>query len=49
MDSGNYNIQQTIEFGYRANEVNGNQDTYDTFVNLGPACACSITRSTCAL
>ena len=35
VDSGNYNIQQSIEFGYRANEVNGNQDTYDTFVNLG--------------
>ena len=35
MDAGNYNIQQTIEFGYRLNEVNGNQDTYDTFVNLG--------------
>lgn len=35
IQSGNYNIQQTIEFGYRANEVNGNQDTYDTFVNLG--------------
>jgi hypothetical protein len=35
IDSGNYNIQQTIEFGYRANEVNGNRDTYDTFINLG--------------
>jgi hypothetical protein len=35
VDSGNYNVQQTIEFGYRANEVNGNQDTYDTFINLG--------------
>jgi hypothetical protein len=35
VDSGMYNIQQTIEFGYRANEVNGNQDTYNTFVNLG--------------
>ena len=34
-NQGNYNIQQTIEFGYRLNEVNGNQDTYDTFVNLG--------------
>ena len=33
--SGGYNIQQTIEFGYRANEINGNMDTYDTFVNLG--------------
>ncbi|MGH9739087.1 MAG: hypothetical protein ACRD4X_10945 [Candidatus Acidiferrales bacterium] len=35
VDSGNYNVQQTIDFGYRANEVNGNYDTYDTFVNLG--------------
>ena len=35
MDSGNYHIQQTIELGYRLNEVNGNQETYDTFVNLG--------------
>jgi len=35
VDSGNYNIQQSIEFGYRANEINGNQDTYKTFINLG--------------
>ena len=35
VDSGNYNIQQSVEFGYRANEVNGNKDTYDTFINLG--------------
>ena len=35
VDSGMYNIQQTIEFGYRDKEVNGNQDTYNTFVNLG--------------
>jgi hypothetical protein len=35
VDSGNYNIQQSIEFGYRADWVNGNTDTYDTFVNLG--------------
>jgi hypothetical protein len=34
-NSGNYNIQQSVEFGYRLNEVNGNQETYDTFVNLG--------------
>jgi hypothetical protein len=32
---GNYNIQQTIEVGYRADWVKGNQDTYDTFVDLG--------------
>ena len=35
MDSGGYNIHQSIDFGYRANWVNGNQDTYDTFINLG--------------
>lgn len=33
--SGDYNVQQTIDFGYRLNEINGNIDTYDTFVNLG--------------
>ena len=35
VDSGNYNIQQSVEFGYRATQINGNKDTYDTFVNLG--------------
>ena len=35
VNQGNYNIQQTLEVGYRANWINGNQDTYDTFVNLG--------------
>ena len=35
VDSGNYNIQQMIEFGYRADWINGNNETYDTFVNLG--------------
>lgn len=35
MDSNGYNIHQSIDFGYRANWVNGNQDTYDTFINLG--------------
>jgi hypothetical protein len=34
-NQGNYNIQQSVEFGYRLNEVKGNQDTYNTFVNLG--------------
>src|SRR6204780_3910227 len=34
-DSGGYNIHQTIEFGYRASEISGNQNTYDTFENLG--------------
>ena len=36
VDSGDYNIQQTVEFGYRADWINGNQNTYNTFVNLGP-------------
>jgi len=35
VDSLGYNIQQTVEFGYRANEIDGNKDTYNTFVNLG--------------
>src|SRR5271154_6454976 len=35
IDSGDYNIHQSIEFGYRASEINGNLDTYDTFENLG--------------
>ncbi|HEX4077137.1 MAG TPA: hypothetical protein VHX49_17185 [Candidatus Acidoferrales bacterium] len=35
VDSGNYNIQQSVDFGYRATEINGNKDTYDTFINLG--------------
>ncbi len=35
IDSGNYNIQQSIEAGYRSTWINGNTDTYDTFVNLG--------------
>jgi len=34
IDSGNYNVQQSIDFGYRLNEVGGSYDTYDTFVNL---------------
>ena len=35
INSGDYNIHSTIEFGYRLNEVTGNQNTYDTFENLG--------------
>src|ERR1700683_137962 len=35
IDSGGYNIHQSIEAGYRANWVNGDQGTYDTFINLG--------------
>jgi hypothetical protein len=34
VDSGDYNIQQTAELGYRATWIHGNHDTYDTFVNL---------------
>jgi hypothetical protein len=35
VDSGGYNIQQSIEAGYRYSSIDGNLDTYDTFVNLG--------------
>jgi hypothetical protein len=34
IDQGNYNIKQSIEFGYRFSSVNGSQETYDTMVNL---------------
>ena len=35
IDSGGYNLHQSIEVGYRSGWINGNSDTYDTFVNLG--------------
>lgn len=35
VDSGGYNIRQTIEFGYRASSIGGNINNYDTFENLG--------------
>jgi hypothetical protein len=35
-NSGDYNIQQSVEAGGRSSSINGNIDTYDTFVNLGP-------------
>ena len=35
IDSGDYNIHQSIEAGYRENWVNGDQATYNTFINLG--------------
>src|SRR5271154_7083827 len=35
INSGGYNIHQTIDFGYPASEISGNQNTYDTFENLG--------------
>jgi hypothetical protein len=34
IDQGNYNIKQSVEFGYRFTDVVGNHQTYDTFVNL---------------
>ena len=33
--SGDYKIHQMIEFGYRSSNINGNQDTYNTFEDLG--------------
>jgi hypothetical protein len=33
--SGDYNIHQTIDFGYRSSNINGNLNTYNTFENLG--------------
>jgi hypothetical protein len=33
-NSGNYNIQQTVEFGYRDSLISGNLNNYNTFVNL---------------
>ncbi len=34
IDSGNYNIKQSVEFGYRFTDFTGSQATYGTFVNL---------------
>ena len=34
IEQGNYNIKQSVEFGYRFTDVTGSQATYDTFVNL---------------
>jgi len=34
IDQGNYNIQQSIEFGGRFTSISGNENIYDTFVNL---------------
>lgn len=33
-DSGNYNIKQSVEFGFRFSTVGGNPQTYNTFINL---------------
>jgi hypothetical protein len=35
IDVGNYNVQQNIELGYRQDWINGNFDSYNTFINLG--------------
>src|SRR5208282_4490261 len=35
INSDGYNIHQTIEFGYRSSNINGNLNTYNTFENLG--------------
>lgn len=32
---GDYHVQQSMEFGYRVNLIDGNINNYDTFVNLG--------------
>src|SRR5271154_4161872 len=34
VDQGNYNIKQSIEFGYRFIDITGNLQTYNTMVNL---------------
>lgn len=35
VDSGNYNIRQSVEFGYRHSMIDGNMNNYNTFVHLG--------------
>src|SRR5689334_17808001 len=34
IEQGNYNVRQSIEFGYRFVDNTGDVNTYDTFVNL---------------
>ena len=34
IESGNYTIKQSVEFGFRFADINGDKNTYDTFVNL---------------
>src|SRR5271157_5890578 len=34
VDSGNYNVQQTVEFGYRDSMIGGNMNNYNTFIHL---------------
>lgn len=35
MKSGDYNVRQSIEFGYRDSSIGGNINNYDTFENIG--------------
>ena len=35
INSGNYNVHETVEAGYRKDWATGNQNSYDTFVGLG--------------
>jgi hypothetical protein len=34
VEQGNYNIKQSVEFGVRLVSITGDQNAYDTFVNL---------------
>ena len=34
INSGNYNVQETVELGYRKDWITGNGDTFDTFVGF---------------
>lgn len=34
INSGNYNVKQTAEFGYRWTDINGSQAVYNTYVDL---------------
>ncbi len=34
IEQGNYNIKQSVEFGYRFSDVSGNLETYNTMVDL---------------
>jgi len=34
INEGNYNIKQSVEFGYRGVSTSGDQNTYDTMINL---------------
>jgi len=35
VNAAGYKIQQSVEAGYRANWISGDNNTYDTFINLG--------------